>query len=235
MLHTDLSSLTFSTENRSGRKVAAMNKGKKRERDQFPFSVGLCMYYLWCSCLQTVNLSVKILLHYYSALSCRSQGWVYATEACMLFSPCNQIKVQQPSAWWSSVCQHGLLLHLGDLLDLCGIQGYEDVQMQCESLLSGGSVSHSGFSAEFSEHLWKLTSVFLEHRGRRFLMLSLVHLAGTLWRSTVSWSSPGYWIAACCCGHVPCASWGEVSDRAEAQPILGDRGQWALGGLLLNF
>lgn len=76
-------------------------RGKRKgEWDWFPCLVGLCLYYLWCSCLQAVDQSVKILLHYRSALHCRSQRWVYATQrVCMLFSACNQIKVQQPSAW----------------------------------------------------------------------------------------------------------------------------------------
>ncbi|KAM6197356.1 uncharacterized protein WM294_007845 [Sarcoramphus papa] len=49
-------------------------RGKRKgEQDRFPRLVGLCLYYLQCSCLQAVDQSVKILLHYCSALHCRTQ------------------------------------------------------------------------------------------------------------------------------------------------------------------
>lgn len=99
-------------------------RGKRKgECDWFPCLVGPCLYYLWCSCLQAVDQSVKILLHHRSALHCRSQRWVYATQrsACY-FLPVIRLRYSSLQPDCSSVCQLGPLLHLGDLLDLCNTE-----------------------------------------------------------------------------------------------------------------
>lgn len=69
----------------------------------------------------------------------------------LFFLPVIRSRYNSPQPAGSGVCQLGPQLHCRDLPGLCDAEsGVGDVQTQHKSLFPGGSVSHLGFSREFS-------------------------------------------------------------------------------------